>query len=78
MTILPSFLVMNYQYKSTRLIVEPGFRLQKYTIGVSPEPRIGLKYIATDKLRLKVSSGLYSQNILSTTSDRDVVSFLQV
>ena len=65
---------VNYQYKSTRLIVEPGFRLQKYTIGVSPEPRIGLKFIATDKLRLKISSGLYSQNILSTTSDRDVVS----
>ena len=56
-----------------RFIIEPGFRLQKYTLGVSPEPRLGMKYIASDRLRFKVSSGYYSQNILSTTSDRDVV-----
>ena len=37
------------------------------------EPRLGVKYIATEKIRLKISSGFYSQNILSTTSDRDVV-----
>ena len=64
---------VNYQFASTRFIVEPGFRLQKYTLGISPEPRLGMKYIVSDKMRLKVSSGYYSQNILSTTSDRDVV-----
>ena len=64
---------VNYQFASTRFIVEPGFRLQKYTLGISPEPRLGMKYIVSDRMRLKVSSGYYSQNILSTTSDRDVV-----
>ena len=64
---------INYQFNTTRFIIEPGFRLQKYTLGISPEPRLGMKYIASDRLRFKVSSGYYSQNILSTTSDRDVV-----
>ena len=64
---------VNYQFASTRFIIEPGFRLQKYTLGISPEPRLGMKYILSDRMRLKVSSGYYSQNILSTTSDRDVV-----
>ena len=64
---------INYQFRSTRWILEPGVRLQKYTLGASPEPRLGIKYIASDRMRFKLSSGLYSQNILSTTSDRDVV-----
>ena len=66
---------VNYQFNSnnSRWIVEPGVRIQKYTLGVSVEPRLGAKYIASERLRLKVASGLYSQNILSTTSDRDVV-----
>ena len=64
---------VNYQYTSTRLIIEPGFRVQKYTLGLSPEPRLGIKYIVNEKTRLKVASGFYSQNILSTSSDRDVV-----
>ncbi|OUV72858.1 MAG: hypothetical protein CBC83_06695 [Flavobacteriales bacterium TMED123] len=64
---------VNYQYTSTRFIIEPGFRIQKYTLGFSPEPRLGMKYNLTDKLRLKFATGIYSQNILSTVSDRDVV-----
>ena len=64
---------VNYQFSDTRWIIEPGFRLQKYTIGVSPEPRLGIKYIASDKVRIKLATGFYSQNILSTTSDRDIV-----
>lgn len=64
---------LNYQLKTLRWIIEPGFRIQKYTLGVSPEPRIGIKYIATENMRLKIAAGKYSQNILSTSSDRDVV-----
>jgi len=65
---------VNYQFNSTRFIIEPGFRFQYYgKKGSSPEPRLGMKYIASDRMRIKVSSGYYSQNILSTTSDRDVV-----
>tara|TARA_B100001250_G_scaffold25098_1_gene20827 strand:- start:2020 stop:4284 length:2265 start_codon:yes stop_codon:yes gene_type:complete len=64
---------INYQINSLRWILEPGFRFQKYTLGLSPEPRLGIKYIASDKIRIKLASGIYSQNILSTTSDRDIV-----
>ena len=64
---------VNYQYNADKIILEPGFRIQKYTLGLSPEPRLGIKYLATDVLRLKLATGLYSQNIMSTVSDRDVV-----
>ena len=64
---------VNYQYNTDKIILEPGFRLQKYTLGFSPEPRLGIKYLVSDVLRLKLATGLYSQNIMSTVSDRDVV-----
>ena len=38
---------LNYQYNTDRFIFEPGFRLQKYNLETSPEPRIGIKYIAS-------------------------------
>ena len=50
---------INYQFATNRFIIEPGFRLQKYTLGISPEPRLGMKYIASDRMRFKVSSGYY-------------------
>jgi hypothetical protein len=57
------------------LVLEPGFRVQYYaTLGeVSPEPRLGFKYNINNHLRLKGATGMYSQNLLSATSDRDVV-----
>ncbi len=58
-----------------KLVIDPSVRLQYYSsLGeVSPEPRIGLKYNLTDRVRLKFAGGLYSQNLISTRSDRDVV-----
>ena len=38
-----------------------------------PEPRIGLKYKASERLRLKAAAGIYSQNVIGANSDRDVV-----
>jgi hypothetical protein len=38
-----------------------------------PEPRLGIKYKATERLRLKLAGGMYSQNVISANSDRDVV-----
>ena len=65
---------LNYQFNSIRWIVEPGFRLQYYgNIGASLEPRLGIKYIVSEKMRFKLSAGLYSQNLQSTISDRDIV-----
>ncbi|MFY0643305.1 MAG: TonB-dependent receptor [Bacteroidia bacterium] len=58
-----------------RFILESGFRLQRYASlqENSPEPRIRLKYNITNKLRFKGATGLYSQNLMSAVSDRDVV-----
>jgi hypothetical protein len=58
-----------------RLIIEPGIRFQYYSsLGeFSPEPRFGMKYNLTDRIRLKFAGGYYSQNLISTKSDRDIV-----
>ena len=64
-----------YRRIISNLVIEPGIRLQYYASPAkfSFEPRLGLKYNVTDKLRLKAAGGLYTQNILSTNNDRDVV-----
>jgi hypothetical protein len=66
---------IKYKKIIKRLIIEPGVRIQAYaSLGnYSFEPRFGTKYNLTDRIRLKASAGLYSQNLLSTTSDQDVV-----
>ncbi len=65
----------NYKAKFNDLILDLGFRAQYFaSLRVfRPEPRIGAKYIISDKFRLKAAGGLYSQNLISSTSDRDVV-----
>ncbi len=40
---------------------------------VVPEPRFGMKLNITDRLRFKAAGGLYSQNLLSTINERDIV-----
>lgn len=59
----------------SRLIVVPGLRVHYYaSLGdLSIEPRLAMKYNINPNLRLKAAGGLYSQNIISTASDRDVV-----
>lgn len=66
---------IDYKIIAGRWIVNPSFRLQNYISlrEVSPEPRLGLKYNASDNLRIKFAGGLYSQNLISANSDRDVV-----
>ena len=65
---------LRYKIKGEKLIIDPGIRIYKYnSIDATFEPRIGAKYLFTDKLRLKFAAGKYSQNLVSTSSDRDVV-----
>ena len=66
---------MKYKANIKKLIIEPSFRLQYYASlsEMSPEPRLGLKYKLNERLRLKTALGMYSQNLISATSDRDVV-----
>ena len=58
-------------------LIEPGFRVNYYaSLGVIvPEPRLSFKYNITNKFRIKGSAGKYTQNILSTTNDKDVVNY---
>jgi hypothetical protein len=44
-----------------------------YEGGFSPEPRLAIKYNASEKVRFKAAGGRYSQNFTSASSDRDVV-----
>lgn len=66
---------VRWKRKIGPLVIEPGFRLQYYqSLGdLSPEPRLGIKYNITDNLRFKLAGGLYSQNLLSTVNERDIV-----
>ncbi|MDT8392401.1 MAG: TonB-dependent receptor [Bacteroidales bacterium] len=68
-------LFLKYKKTAGKFLIEPSMRLQWYASlsTVSPEPRLSLKYNATDKFRIKFAGGLYSQNLISATSDRDVV-----
>lgn len=63
------------RYKLGRLVMEPGVRVIYYAAlsEFSPEPRIGLKYNVTDNIRLKAAGGLYSQNLLATSNEQDVI-----
>ncbi len=66
---------VKYKHSFGKLLLEPSFRLQYYASlsEISPEPRIGLKYKISDDFRLKFAGGFYSQNLIATNSDRDVV-----
>lgn len=63
------------RYKFGDLVIEPGFRAIYYSAlsEFSPEPRLGLKYNITDYLRFKAAGGLYSQNLLATSNEQDVI-----
>jgi hypothetical protein len=66
---------LRYKITAGKLLLEPGFRAHYYASlnTLSPEPRIGLKYNITDKIRFKTSGGIYAQNLISGSNDRDVV-----
>lgn len=66
---------VTYRYSKGKLILEPSFRLQYYSSlsTASPEPRLGVKFKVTERLRIKGAAGIYSQNLIAANSDRDIV-----
>jgi hypothetical protein len=64
-----------FKKNTKRIVLEPSFRLHYYASlpAFSPEPRIAIKYNASDDLRIKFASGIYSQNFISTKADLDIV-----
>jgi hypothetical protein len=66
---------ITYKISRKKLLIEPGFRAQYYASlsNFSPEPRLAIKYLASNRLRFKMAGGFYSQNLVAANSDRDVV-----
>lgn len=66
---------INYKWRVGKWVFDPGVRMQYYaTLAVmSPEPRFGFKWNVSDRFRIKGAAGLYSQNLIATNNDRDVV-----
>ena len=66
---------LDYKLVAGKWVAEPSVRAVYYSSlsEFSVEPRLGLKYNVTDKFRLKGAGGLYSQNLVSSNSDKDVV-----
>lgn len=68
---------VRYKMNRGKWVVDPGLRLHYYAaLGeFSPEPRLAVKFNAHDRFRIKLSGGMYSQNLIAANSDRDVVNF---
>jgi len=66
---------VSYRYITDRIIIEPGLRLQFYaSLGqFSFEPRFAFKFKMGENVRFKMSGGVYSQNLISTVNDKDIV-----
>ncbi len=64
-----------YKQKIGPLILEPGLRVQYYASlnETSLEPRMGLKYNISDNLRFKAAAGTYTQNLIASVDERDIV-----
>ena len=67
---------IDYNFSKNRFVFNPGFRFQNYTsLGENRfEPRLSIKYNLTEKVRFKALGGTFSQNLISTNDDSDVVS----
>ena len=66
---------IKYKLKYGNLIFEPSLRAQFYASQSASnlEPRLGLKYNVSDRLRFKAAGGFYSQNLISSVNELDVV-----
>jgi len=66
---------VKYKKVWNEFLFEPSFRGQYYASlnEFSPEPRWSIKYNINEKFRLKFGGGWYAQNLISTSSDKDIV-----
>jgi hypothetical protein len=66
---------LKYKQQIGDFILEPSARLMFYSSinEITIEPRLRAKYNISRNLRLKGGVGYYTQNLLSTVNDRDIV-----
>ncbi len=74
-TEIGGYVKFKYVSKKKKLLLEPSFRVMYYAslANFSPEPRLGLKWNIVPHIRFKFAAGMYSQNLIAATSERDVV-----
>lgn len=56
-------------------VVDPSLRLQYYASlkKTAVEPRLGVKYNVSNDFRIKFAGGVYTQSLMSSVSERDIV-----
>jgi outer membrane receptor protein involved in Fe transport len=61
-----------------RLSLQPGLRITKFELHseLYLEPRFGLKFFATEDLSLKASWGIYKQFLFTSSSDDQILNFV--
>lgn len=66
---------LKYKVKLGTWILEPSLRLQFYPSQSASniEPRFGAKWNVSENFRFKMAAGRYSQNLISSVSELDVV-----
>ncbi len=66
---------VKYNQKFDKLIINPSVRLHYYASQpqMSLEPRLGIKYNFSPSMRFKMAGGFYSQNLVSSVNEQDVV-----
>lgn len=69
----------DYRIELGKFIIEPSVRFNYYGALSSAvmEPRFGMKYNISDRIRFKASGGKYTQDILSSKNDQDVVNLFR-
>ena len=66
---------IKYRQKIGPFVIDPGLRFQYYASlnEFVLEPRLGVKWNISKNLRFKFAGGMYSQNLISTVNEKDVV-----
>ena len=70
---------MKFKQEWGNWILEPSLRAQFYISQEETfiEPRFGAKWNAMEDLRFKFAGGLYSQNLVSSVNELDVINLFQ-
>jgi energy-converting hydrogenase Eha subunit E len=66
---------LKYRKSLDRLVIEPSVRFQYYA-SISErtiEPRLGIKFNASDRVRFKFAGGYYTQDLISAVNEQDIV-----
>lgn len=66
---------LKYRKSLDRLVIEPSVRFQYYASlsEATFEPRLGVKFNASDRFRLKFAGGYYTQDLISAVNEQDIV-----